>query len=56
MTIIHHYYIYAMLHLKIQTSNAEAFLVLGQVLMDQEDYEQAIYMFNRAREIDQGMI
>jgi hypothetical protein len=26
------------------------------VLMDQEDYEQAIYRFNKAREIDQGMV
>ena len=24
--------------------------------MDQEDYEQAIYRFNKAREIDQGMV
>ena len=40
--------------IQLDESNAEAFKVLGQVLMDLEDYEAAIIKLNKAKELSGG--
>lgn len=42
--------------IKRDENNAEAYKILGQILVDLEEYDQAIHRLNKAKELDQSMI